>query len=312
VDTRAVNRKVLEAFIRGGACDGFGETRATLCKSLERVLARAASAAQDRARGQTSLFGLLEEQAEARLEALIRCPEWPQRELLAAEKELLGFYVTGHPLTPFASLLERYSLTNATTLGQLPNRSMTRMGGLVAAAQQGVSKKTNKPYATATLEDLHGSVQVLCLNEAYDRFRELLVVNQAVLVIGEVNAGDEKPRLFVQEILPLEQAPAKYTRQVHLRLQAAHLSTDRLAAVQALVAGHPGKCPLFLCVEMVGGELVFIEANERFAVLPSLAFQRAVEELLGEGSYHAKVDASLPERVARPWERRAENGGPGD
>src|SRR5262249_47616850 len=156
-------------------------------------------------------------------------------------KELLGFYVTGHPLTPYAALLEKYTLANTAGLAQLPSRSLTRIGGLIAAVLNGVSKKTGKPYAMVTGEDLEGSVQVLCMNENYDKYRELLTPNKAVLVIGEVNTGDEKPKIFPQEIMPLEDAPRRFTRQVHLRLHTAHLSEENLASVKELIAAHPGK-----------------------------------------------------------------------
>jgi DNA polymerase-3 subunit alpha len=142
VDTRTVSRKVLEALIKSGACDTFGETRASLFALIDHTLARAASNAQDRQRGQTSLFGMLEEKAVPAPETIARLPEWPQSELLAAEKDLLGFYVTGHPLTPYAPLLEKYSLANTTTLAQLPNRALTRIGGMVGAVQQGISRRT--------------------------------------------------------------------------------------------------------------------------------------------------------------------------
>ncbi len=132
------------------------------------------------------MFGMLEEKTAPMPESISKLPEWPQHELLAAEKELLGFYVTGHPLTPYASILEKYTLTDTIKLTQLANRTLTRIGGLVAAVQHGVSKKSNKPYAMLTLEDLQGSVQVLCMNENYDKHRELFQLNKALLVIGEV------------------------------------------------------------------------------------------------------------------------------
>ena len=311
VDTRAVNRRVLEAFIKSGACDSFGETRATLWNSIDRVLARATRNAQDRARGQTSLFGMLEEGAQAKVEALARHEEWPAAQRLAAEKELLGFYVTGHPLAPYLPLLNRYTLATTGKLASLPNRTVTRLGGLVAAVQNGISKKTNKPYSLATIEDMEGSVQVLCLNENYDKFRELLTPGAALLVVGEVNLGDDKPKLFPVEILPLEDAPRKYTTQVHLRLRAADSSAEKLRATRDLVAAHRGKCPLFLCLIQAGGEMVFVETHSQFAVLPSLALQRAVEELLGPEAYYAKVDLSVPAKPQRRWERRDANGNGG-
>ncbi len=307
VDTRTVNRKTLEALIKTGACDPFHETRATLTAQIERSLARAASIIADRQRGQASLFGANE--TDTPLPATsARLPEWPQHELLAHEKELLGFYVTGHPLTPLAPILEKYSLATTLTLATLPNRSMTRIGGMIAAVQHGISKKSNKPYAMVTLEDLVGTVQILCMNENYDRFRELLQVNKALLVIGEVTTGEEKPKIFPQEILPLDEAPRRYTKQVHCRLHTAHLGPEHLLRLRDLIAAHPGKCPLYLCLMRPAGEVIFIEAHENFHVTPSAALHIAVDELLGEETYYVKVDNTLPERAKRQWERRTDNG----
>src|SRR5262249_8350283 len=101
VDSRSVNRKCLEALIKCGACDSLGQTRSTLFAQIEHALTRAASVIADRQRGQSSLFGALEEKASRSREFSVNLPEWPQHELLAYEKELLGFYVTGHPLTPY-------------------------------------------------------------------------------------------------------------------------------------------------------------------------------------------------------------------
>jgi DNA polymerase-3 subunit alpha len=309
VDIRTVNRRVLEALIKSGGCDTFGETRATLSAQIDHTLSRAASIIGDRQRGQSSLFGMLEEKGPAAPESIARLPEWPQHELLAAEKELLGFYVTGHPLTPYAPILEKYALANTTALAQLPNRALTRIGGLIATVQQGVSKKSNKPYAMVTLEDLEGSVQILCMNENYDKYRSLLVLNKAILVVGEVNNGEDKPKIFPQEIMALEDAPRKYTKQVHFRLHTAHLEPDSLGAVLEMVSAHPGKCPLFLCFMRPGGEAVFMAAHEKYSVTPSLQLQNAANERFGSDAYYVKVDTALPERTQRRWENRGANNG---
>ncbi len=307
VDGRAVTRKTLEALIKTGACDGFGQNRATLFAQIERTLARAASIVSDRQKGQSSLFGVLEEKASAVMpEAISSLPEWPQHELLAHEKELLGFYVTGHPLTPFAPILEKYCLATTGKLAELPTRSLTRIGGLIAAAQHGISKKSGKPYSMVTLEDLEGSVQILVMNENYDKFRSLLELNKAIMVIGEVNTGEDKPKIFPQEMFPLEDAPKKFTKQVHLRLHTAHLKPESITAVHELVTAHTGRCPLFLCFMRPTGEVIFVEPNERFFVTPSHQLQQRADELFGEDTYYVKVDTSLPEKQQR-WGRKTES-----
>ena len=303
VDGRTLTRKPIEALIKTGACDSFGQTRATLFAQIERTLARAASILSDKQKGQSSLFGALEEKAPPMPEAISNLPEWPQHELLAHEKELLGFYVTGHPLTPLVPLLNKYSLTNTAKLAELPNRSLTRIGGMIAAATHGFSKKSGKPYSMVTLEDLEGSVQLLVMND-YDKFRPLLEANKAILVIGEVSTGEDKPKIFPQEIMPLEDAPRKYTKQVHLRLHAAHLQPADMEAAREIIAANPGKCPLLLCFMQPAGGTVFMDTNERFSVAPSLKLQQALDARFGEETYYAKVDTSLPEKTRRSWEKK--------
>jgi len=311
VDGRALGRKTLEALIKTGACDTFGQTRATLTAQIERTLARAASILSDKQKGQSSLFGALEEKAPPMPEAISNLPEWPQHELLAHEKELLGFYVTGHPLTPLAPLLNRFSLHNTSQLAALPNRSLTRIGGMISAVSHGVSKKSGKPYSMVTLEDLDGSVQLLVMND-YDKFRPLLEPNKPLLVIGEISTGEDKPKIFPQDIMALEDAPKKYTKQIHLRLQMAHLQPEDLAKVAALVTAHPGKCPLYLCFMRPEGGSIFIEAHDRFGVAPSIELEHAANREFGDKTFYAVVDKTLPEKARRSWEKKGSpNGGGG-
>jgi DNA polymerase-3 subunit alpha len=304
VDTRTMNRKILEALIKCGACDCLGETRASMFARIERALVRGSNIAADRARGQGNLFGMLEESPPpVTTQEAGALPEWPQHELLAAEKELLGFYVTGHPLTPYAPILEKYLLHDSMSAKTLESRTMTRTGGMISTVQQGVSKKSGKPYAMVTLEDLKGSMSLLCLNENYDKYQALLTSGTAVGVVGEINNDEDRPKIFPQEIFPLEEAPRRFTDQVHLRLFTAHLTPERLEAVRELVAAHRGSCPLFLCMRMPGGEAVFIETHQNFAVKPSLQLLKEADALFGEETYYVKVDTTLPERQKR-WGRR--------
>jgi DNA polymerase III subunit alpha len=303
VDGRTLTKKPLEALIKTGACDSFEQTRATLFAQIERTLSRAASILSDKQKGQSSLFGALEEKSAPMPERESNLPEWPQHELLAHEKELLGFYVTGHPLTPLVPLLEKYSLVNTAKLAELPNRSMTRIGGMIAAVTHGFSKKSGKPYSMVTLEDLDGSVQLLVMND-YDKFRPLLEANKVILVIGEVSTGEDKPKIFPQDIMPLTDAPKKYTKQVHLRLPMAHLQPDDMNKVAELVAAHAGKCPLFLCFMRPEGGTIFIETNARFAVTPSIELEHTANRLFGEKTFYAIVDKSLPEKARRAWEKK--------
>jgi hypothetical protein len=132
------------------------------------------------------------------------------------------------------------------------------------------------------------------------------VQGKAIMVVGEINTGDERPKIFPQEIYPLDDAPRRFTPQVHLRLHTAHFQPDRLESVRELVTAHAGKCPLFLCFMRPSGEVLFVETHEKFFVTPSRQLEEAANRLFGDDTYYAKVDTTLPERPPRRWERRAE------
>jgi DNA polymerase-3 subunit alpha len=303
-DTRTVNRKVLEALIRSGACDCLAGTRAGQFSVIDRALAKASSQARDRESGQTSLFGAFEESSQSMHDTVPDLAEWKSRDILAAEKELLGFYVSGHPLDPYRELLGQYCLHDSETVKALESRKVTRVGGLIATVQRGISRRTNKPYAIATVEDLKGSFQILCMNENYDKYQELILSNKTVLVIGEANNNEDTPKIFPQEIIALDDAPAKFTQQVQFRLNGSELGPKKMEELHGLATSHAGRCPLFLCIRQKDGRLVFIDTSEKHFVRPSIKLRDEVNEMLGPDSYYAKVDTTLPEPVKRQWQRK--------
>jgi DNA polymerase III subunit alpha len=305
VDNRTVNRKVLEALIKSGACDVLGGTRASMFARIDRALTRAASVNQDKARGQGSLFdNLFGGDQPVTAGPADTLPEWPESERLTAEKELLGFYVTGHPMMPFLPLVQKYALTDIAGLSNLPNRSITRVGGLVSVVQQGNSKKSGKPYALVTLEDMESNVQLLCMNENYDKYRELFTVGIPLLAVAEVNRSEDKPKLFPQELMRLEEAPRRYTKQVHARLHTDQIDEQALADLRDIIQAHAGTCPFILCLIRPEGPIVFIEPNSRYSVSPSIELQQAIETRFGKDAYYAKADTSVPERALRKWEKK--------
>ncbi len=309
IDTRTVNRRALECLIKTGACDGLGPNRATLMAGVDGALSRANSMAADKAAGQSSLFDAFDAVPAKHPVKPVVLADWPMSEKLAYEKEMLGIFVSGHPLDPHAKLLERFVVHTVESLPGLPNRGVARIGGLVTALSEGVSKKNGKKYAMATIEDLTGSVQILAMNENYDKFRELLAPNTAVLVVGEVATGEDKPKIFPQEIMKLEDAPRKFTRQAHVWLKTIDSTRPAFENLRTLAEAHAGRVPLFLALRYSGGEVAYLETNERYSVNPGPLFETAVESAFGSGSLQLIVDRSLPERAPRKWEKRSGGGG---
>jgi len=310
VDTRSVNRKVLEALIKSGACDCFGKTRATMLAAIDRVLARGASIAADRARGQNLLFDI---SGNSKTDEIFEdLPELPEHELLAYEKELLGFYVSGHPLSANKDLLVRYCTHTASELSGVPERTVVRCGGIVTASKFGISKKTNKPYGTATIEDLTGSFIVIVSNDNIEKARSALEVNRIVLVTGETSLADEKPKIFAREIIPLEQAPQKLTKEIHIRMYESDITSEKLDKLKSILEQHHGTCPVLLCIVGYKNHLVFIETHEMFFVTPSMELQKAIETLFGKESYYPKVDKALNEYKNKQWSGKNGRNGNGN
>jgi DNA polymerase-3 subunit alpha len=311
VETKAINRKALESLIKAGACDSVGPNRATVFHQIDGSMARATANASDKSRGQVSFFDTFEAApaARQRVEHPVVQEDWPVAQKLADEKELVGFYVSGHPLGPYEKLLSRHTTHTIEELAALPNRSMIRIGGLVSAVQKGVSKKTGKPYAMVTLEDLTGTVTLLAMNESYDKFRELFVANLPLMVVGEVATGEDKPKIFPTDIFRLEEAPRRLTKQVQLRIASTSVTRERLESVRGILQTHGGRVPFYLCVQMPSGVSVYIEPNDRFTVSPSVELEEALESVCGPLTVFMSADKSLPERQLRKWEKKNDGGG---
>jgi DNA polymerase III subunit alpha len=276
-------------------------------RKIDRVLTRAAGIIQDRQKGQDTMFGMLEERAEEPEEPEKQLPEWPQHELLAHEKELLGFYVTGHPLTPYAPILEKYAVHTTSQLASLANRAMTRIGGLVVEVQKGISKKSGKPYAMVLLEDLEGTVQVLCLNENYDKFINLLVPKKALLITGEVNLRGQAQD-FSAGNHPAGGRPARLYQAGSSA--PANGAPDGQGFGGRAGSGHrPSRQMPAISLPQMARRRSHLHRNPRKIPRQAVAgLAKSVDERFGEETYYAKVDTTLPQRAPRQWEKKSYGG----
>jgi DNA polymerase-3 subunit alpha len=290
VDLRIVNRKVLECLVKCGAFDSRGEPRARIFAAIEYQMNRAASVQRDRERGQAALFDV--EPVNARQKATGQRPavDWSQSEMLAFEKELLGFYVTGHPLSQYAEVLQRYELASSGKLEQLQDGQVTRIGGIISKLIPKTTKQ-GRPMAIMTLEDLDGSVEVLVFPESYAKYAASLKADAAIFVCGMVNLREDKPKIVADQIIALDDVPKRFTKAVHIRLPAGTTEDSTLARVQEALRTHKGNVPVLFCFIYPDGKLVFLEAHEHFSVSPTQQFVRDIEAILGEDSVWLKVDA---------------------
>ncbi|MEY5062766.1 MAG: polymerase alpha subunit [Verrucomicrobiota bacterium] len=285
VEYKAINKKALESLIRGGAFDSISKNRAWLASKLDAALGSAASVARDKERGQGTLFGLEEVvQPQARPGAE-KAPEnfqdWPAREKLAAEKELLGFYVTGHPADEFEADLRAFRTVNLGEPEEMQTGTAVRMAGVVTAVEVRLTQKDKRPYARTILEDKTGRMEVMIFPDLYRESGTFLKVGTPLVVGGSVDTdAEERIRLRTSECVTLESAVVKWVTHIHLAPTREQLAGETMGKVKEIVAAQPGEVPIRLEVE-ADGKKVLLEAGAQMRVRPSLSVIGKLRALLG-------------------------------
>ena len=309
VDSQLANKKVLESLVRCGAMDAFGTHRARLFNGVDFAMARASEALSDRMSGQGSLFDLMAGGSKsAAQEELPPCEPWHEGELLAGERELLGVYMTGHPLTQYASLLKRYQLTTVQGFARLEPNTMTRIGGIISSVTKRVTKARQQSMAILQLEDLDGSIEVLVFPEVYEQYADTLRQDAAILVCGEVSFRDEQPKLLAYEVYPLADAPRFFATRLSIHVPTAHMDNGRLKKIRDILRMHPGSTPVFICLQFPKGEKVFLDTEATCHVLADEDLVAALEHELGEDSVYVGTNPQ-PCRKGKPRRKRGRNGG---
>ena len=201
-------------------------------------MAAAASAHRDRAAGQASLFDTFEAAPKPQKSAAIRVQPWPLTEELAYEKELLGFYVTGHPLDEYRPLLEGGKYVPIASLAGQEDRSTVSIAGALISVEKKFTKKDSKPFAVVVLEDLTDQIEVMVWNEAYTKSQAHLVQGNVVSITGRLSLRDEGPRVSGDELKPLKK-PAPSETPLVLRFDSNTSEAD-LIAVREAIQSSPG------------------------------------------------------------------------
>jgi len=289
LDSRLANRKIIESLVKAGAFDFLKRDRAELFACIEETLAASAASHRDRAAGQVSLFGDLPPAAIAR--AAHNYAPWTERETMSFEKELLGFYVTGHPLDAYAPLFASGKYQAIASLGELADRATFTIAGALAQVDRKFTKKEGKPFAVVFLEDLTGTLEVVLWNETYVPVSHALEPGTVIAIRGTLDKRDDIVRATAQKVKVLkpEQADAapnngeetnasssrvREDMPITLRF-AAGIAPDELHTVREILASSPGSQPVTLMMTSRDGETVRIAAGDicRIDLTPAIEQQ---------------------------------------
>jgi DNA polymerase-3 subunit alpha len=292
VDPSTVNRAAIESLIKAGAFDRCGGSRAACTAVLDRALQSGAAALADRRRGQKGLFDDSEEPAAAGGAAANRLPDievWSEKEQLAKEKEVLGFYLSSHPLLEHQQTLSTYCTHTCVDAAALPNRHEAMLGGMIASIKFSHTKNP-RPGSTATkyamwdLEDSEGIMRCILWPEDFARFGHLVEADRILAVRGVIDKrpGSEEANFIVNELIPLEDLPQRFTRGIVIRVDGQRHREKGLEALYEILRGYPGKCELQLVLCLEDQSRVVCQCdNLRLDLNPEM--RRRVDELLGPG-----------------------------
>jgi DNA polymerase-3 subunit alpha len=249
IDLRVCNKRVIEALVASGACDALGGHRAQLFAAIDRVVAEAGLHQAEIAAGQATLFGGEDLTAPATPAPLPDVPEWSEAERLAREKELVGFFVSGHPLGRFATEVSLFASHTTADLGQW-SEDKIQIAAVVTGLKRQIAKRSGAEWAKVTLEDFHGSAEVLVFPESWKKLARVLVPDAAVLVTGGYSLrdrGEEDAPFIVEDAQPL--ADFRTLGRVALALRWARADAvppDALKAAAAVCRAHPGPSPVMV------------------------------------------------------------------
>ena len=214
---------------------------------------------------------------------------WPESDMLAAERELLGFYISGHPLTAHEWALTKFSLVEAKHLETLEPGTVTRVGGLATQLQKRFTKAKQEPFGVFRLEHLNGSVEVVAFPDTYREFGVYLQEAAPVMVCGEVSKEEQGVRIKAYEIYPLKEVHRYFTERISVHLPAAGLDDGKLLKVKEILGRHPGETAVHICLEFPTGEKVFVETNRQYKAAATEKFVREIEHAIGEDSVYIGV-----------------------
>ncbi|RPF49849.1 DNA polymerase III catalytic subunit DnaE type [Thermodesulfitimonas autotrophica] len=271
MNPRVINRRVLESLARAGAFTSLGHGRRQVLAVLDEGLELAQRSAKEKESGQLTLFGELSGAGYVlRIDPAL--PEFPQQELLAMEKELLGLYITGHPLAEYREVLRALTTVQAADLAELEANGPLKAGGLIVAVRRYRTKK-GEPMAVVQLEDLTGVIEVVVFPQVFQECRQLLKPEAVIIVSGRKAKGTERIRVVADEVTPLKGDGAE------LYLYLPEATPHLIGRLKEVLGSYRGSCPVYLYYP---GESAVRKAPENYWVNVASPVIEALKKLLGE------------------------------
>jgi len=297
VDSSVAKKNTLEALILCGAFDFSGNNRAAMAAGVEAIMGRAAADLKDKLAGQGNLFDLMappEGDVGKTKDELPDVDPFDDRVRLAKEKELVGFYISGHPLKEYEWALNTFSLLELTELAEQPQGTITRVGGLVTAYRKLYTKKNQDPMCAFTLEGIRGTIEVVMFPDHYRNFGEHIGPDLAIMMACE--RMDEDNKVQCHEAYPLGEAHKHYCEGMAVQFDGENLDEKLMDELRNLIERHPGDIPLELRM-MMDTAVVAVVPEQRLWVEPNSALGDALGALVGSENIETSILQTPRKRV---------------
>ncbi|MBV9089255.1 MAG: DNA polymerase III subunit alpha [Mycobacteriaceae bacterium] len=283
VDIAACNKKVTESLIKAGAFDSLGHPRKGLFLVHTDAVDSVLGTKKAEAMGQFDLFGGPDSGAEPVFTIKVPDEEWDDKHKLALEREMLGLYVSGHPLDGVAHLLAIQVDTPIPAIldGDVPNEAQVRVGGILA----GVNRRVNKsgmPWASAQLEDLTGGIEVMFFPHTYSTYGADIADDTVVVVNGKVRVQDDRVCLIAADLVVPDFSSARLNRPLAVSMPTRQCTVDKVTALKQVLTRHPGTAQVHLRL-ISGDRVTTLELDASLRVTPSSALMGDLKALLGPG-----------------------------
>ena len=272
LDSRIANRKMLESLVKAGAFDFLARERAVLFARIDEALSASAAAYRDRAAGQVSLFDETTAPTTSRKRQII---PWSEHEKLSYEKELLGFYVSGHPLDSYVDLFAAKNYRSISSLGELDDRAVFKIAGAIVDVEKKFTRREGKPFAVVWVEDLTDILEVVVWNDVYLKISDALAAGRVVEIRGTLDKRDDALRATAQEIKMfaprksngVTEESANMLQEAAVLLQFSPAATsNELREVREILATSPGRRPVQLLFDRANGNSLRLDAGAEFRV----------------------------------------------
>ncbi len=288
VDLRLLNKRVVESLIKCGAFDNFSASRSHMFAVVDKAVSMGQRAQKDKKSGQASLFEGLEDN-DCQGNGNSHYPdieEWHEAELLSGEKEMLGFYISGHPLVKHEGLVRAYASNTTGAVREMKDGDHVEIMGVLTSIKA-ITTKSGKKMAYARVEDLEGEAEVIFFPGDYEKYAHLLEIDRIVHVTGKLDLRQDEPKISAETVLPLEDVERHLSKSAHIKLLSTGIETQDIEKLKDALLNCPGECPVYIhIVDSYNKREVVMDRNPILKIQPGEEVARKVKELLGEGAIY--------------------------